>query len=282
MQYHLAWRQTTVQGRRACYGEAGDGPPLVFLHGWGLAHHSYKRALKRLVRDLGVRVLAPALPGFGGTADLPRREFSMTGYADWVRAFLDACGVEDPVFLVGHSFGGGVAIATAHRHTALVRSLVLVNAVGGSKWGLTRQVRDLWDWGVHFPLDMMAKATYRRLLPVFLEDVVANVVRNPRALLKVGNLARTADLSAELADLKARQLPIMVLWGDHDRLVSEHSFRDLCLACGSDGEVIDGSHYWLISDPDAFGQVMTNVVGVATVAIDRAERERRRRRTASR
>ncbi len=67
---HLEWRTTAVCGRPACYGVAGQGPPLVFLHGWGLAQHAYKRALKRLVAH-GLRVFAPGLPGFGGTADLP-------------------------------------------------------------------------------------------------------------------------------------------------------------------------------------------------------------------
>ena len=51
---HLAWQSTTVRGEPALYGVAGDGIPLLFLHGWGLAHHAYKRPLKRLVH-LGCR-----------------------------------------------------------------------------------------------------------------------------------------------------------------------------------------------------------------------------------
>ena len=61
----LTWRQTAVDGRPAFYGEAGNGPPVLFLHGWGLDHKAYKRALSRLV-TAGLRVLAPALPGFRG------------------------------------------------------------------------------------------------------------------------------------------------------------------------------------------------------------------------
>src|SRR3954454_1219287 len=106
---HLVWTRTTVRGRTAMYGVAGDGIPLLFLHGWGLGQHAYKRALKRLVQ-LGCQVYAPALPGFGGTADLPGKELSFEGYARWVGAFLDAVGVHEKVFLVGHSFGGGVSI----------------------------------------------------------------------------------------------------------------------------------------------------------------------------
>ena len=72
---HLVWKRTRVEGRSALYGVAGEGPPVVFVHGWALGSHSYKRALKRLV-GLGLKVFAPALPGFGGTADLPEARFS--------------------------------------------------------------------------------------------------------------------------------------------------------------------------------------------------------------
>ena len=59
---HLVWKRTRVAGRTASYGVAGVGLPVLFLHGWALSQHSYKRALKRLVR-LGCQVFAPALPG---------------------------------------------------------------------------------------------------------------------------------------------------------------------------------------------------------------------------
>ena len=80
---------------------------MVFIHGWALGQHAYKRALKRLVH-LGCRVYAPALPGFGGSAAAARlRRATWPGYAAWADAFLDAVGVDEPVFAIGHSFGGG-------------------------------------------------------------------------------------------------------------------------------------------------------------------------------
>ncbi len=56
----------------AVYGVAGEGPPVLFLHGWALNHRSYRHALRRLARS-GVTVYAPSMPGFGGTAELPGR-----------------------------------------------------------------------------------------------------------------------------------------------------------------------------------------------------------------
>lgn len=268
---HLVWKQTTVEGRPATYGEAGGGLPVLFLHGWGLGQHAYKRSMKRLVQ-LGCRVFAPALPGFGGTAELPKRDFSLAGYARWVDLFLEAVGVDEPVFVIGHSFGGGVSIQFAHDVPVRVRSLVLVNSIGGSTWQSAGSVvrsmaqRPLWDWGLHFPRDILPFPQVARVLPVVLEDALPNLLRNPVNLWKVGNLARSADLTPELEELKRRRLPVVVLWGESDRIIPRASFDALCAAIGSDGEVVTGNHSWLLADPDAFGEVMTNVVEVAQLA----------------
>jgi pimeloyl-ACP methyl ester carboxylesterase len=280
----LVWRRTTVEGRLALYGEAGQGLPVVFLHGWGLGQHAYRRPLKRLVQ-LGCHVWAPALPGFGGTADLPDEQFSLAGYAAWLDEFLRVVDLDEPAVVVGHSFGGGVAIKLAHDVRARVRSLVLVNSIGGSAWAHSGSTvrsmaeRPLWDWGLHFPSDVLLIPRLTRVLPVILQEVVPNVVRNPRALLRVADLARKADLTPELEALKERELPVVVLWGDGDRIIPKPSFDALCRAIGSDGEVVTGNHSWLLADPDAFGEIMTNVVGVAKLArsLEHGKAKRRRR-----
>src|SRR5262249_28125096 len=97
----LDWPQVEVEGSSAAYGVGGDGPPLVFLHGWGLCGRTYRAALKRLIAS-GMRVYAPTLPALevGG----------LNAYATWVDAFCDAVGIDEPVVFVGHSFGGAVAV----------------------------------------------------------------------------------------------------------------------------------------------------------------------------
>ena len=267
----VTWRRTWVDGRPALYGVAGSGGlPVVFLHGWALGSRSYRRSIDRLVA-LGCQAFAPALPGFGGTPDLPSRHFSFAGYADWVDAFLEAVGVEGKVLLMGHSFGGGVAIKTAHRHPNRARTLVLINSVGGSTWESGSRLRaiserPLWDWGLHFPSDVWPLRQATKVLPVILEDMLPNLVRNPVALWRVGQLARRADLTRELEELKDRQLPVVVLWGARDGVVPRSAFDAMCTALGSEGEVIEGSHSWLLADPDQFGEVMTNHVEVAKLA----------------
>ncbi len=259
---HLVWKRTTVDGRTALYGVAGDDMPVLFVHGWALGQHSYKAALKRLVRQ-GCRVFAPALPGFGGTPELPERKLSFAGYAAWLEEFLDAVHVDEPVLLVGHSFGGGVAVQLAHDFPERVRSLVLVNSIGGSA---SLAARPFWDWGLHFPADVLPLPQIRRVLPVIMEDAVPNVIRSPRALLRVGNLARTADLRAELEELRRRGLPVAVLWGRQDQIIPRESFDALCAAIGAQGREVEGNHNWMLADPDTFGEVMTNSVNVAKLA----------------
>lgn len=265
-------RRTFVQDRPAVYSVAGSGMPVVLLHGWALAHHTYRGVIATIAAQ-GCRVIAPAMPGFGGTRDLPAESFSMRGYAQWVADLLDALEVEEPAVVLGHSFGGGVAIRLAFDHRQRVRSLVLVNSVGGSSWKRGKTLRSiaerpLWDWGLHFPSDVWPIRQATRVLPVVMEDFLPNLVRNPRAIVRVANLSRRADLRVELEALRDSGLPISIIWGTRDGIITRESFEALCVASGVEGTVVEGSHSWLLADPKRFGQVITNDVRVAQAARD--------------
>ena len=246
--------------------------PVVLLHGWALAQHTY-RAVIQAIAEQGCFVIAPSMPGFGGTGDLSRDSFSLSGYARWVAGLLDMLEIDEPAVLVGHSFGGGVAIKLAYDMPKRVRSLVLVNSIGGSAWRSGRTLRSiaerpLWDWGLHFPSDVWPVRQATRVLPVIAGDLIPNLMRNPRAIIRVANLARRADLRAELEQLRDRGLPITILWGNRDGVIPRESFEALCVASGVEGTVVEGSHSWLLADPVHFGEVITNDVRVARAARD--------------
>jgi pimeloyl-ACP methyl ester carboxylesterase len=268
---HLVWKSVEVRGRRINYGEAGTGLPVLFMHGWALGQHAYKRALKRLIW-LGCEVYAPALPGFGGSTPLPSEECDIGGYATWADAFLEAVGVDEPVFAIGHSFGGGVAARLAHDFPERVGHLVLINSVGGATWlragAEVRSMaeRPIWDWAVQFPIDLVRARGMVGALRAILEDAVPNLVRDPLGLYRAGMLARRVDLTEELAELRARRLPVLVLWGEGDGIIPRTSFEALCAAVGSDGTVVPGRHSWLLADPDSFGEALTDSVMVARAA----------------
>ncbi|HQZ35243.1 MAG TPA: alpha/beta hydrolase [Ilumatobacteraceae bacterium] len=265
-------RRTFVQGRTASYSIAGEGLPVVLLHGWALAHHTYRNVIGTIAAQ-GCQVIAPAMPGFGGTADLPGKEFSLHGYAQWVADLLDSLDIEEPAVVVGHSFGGGVAVLLAHDFRSRVRSLVLVNSIGGSSWrsgGGLRSIteRPLWDWGLHFPGDVWPVRQATRVLPVVAEDFLPNLFRNPRAIVKVANLARRADVRSELESLRNSGMSISIIWGTRDGIIPRESFEALCIASGVEGTIVEGSHSWLLADPEQFGEVITNDVRVAQAARD--------------
>ena len=265
-------RRTFVQGRAASYSVAGEGLPVVLLHGWALAQHTYRDVIQTIAAQ-GCQVIAPALPGFGGSAELPGKSFSLGGYARWVADLLDSLEIEEPAVVVGHSFGGGVSVRFAHDFRHRVRSLVLVNSIGGSSWrsgGDVRSIteRPMWDWGLHFPGDVWPIRQATRVLPVIAEDLLPNLFRHPRALVKVANLARRADVRTELEALRDSGLSISIIWGTRDGIIPRESFEALCVASGVEGTVVEGSHSWLLADPQQFGEVITNDVRIAQAARD--------------
>lgn len=95
----------------------GPGPPRVLaLHGWGRRGNDFAAALS------GLSGIAPDLPGFGATP-APESVIGAEGYADVVRPLLEL--FAGPPVVVGHSFGGRVAVCLAARFPNMVGSLVL-------------------------------------------------------------------------------------------------------------------------------------------------------------
>ncbi len=259
----MVTHRVDVDGRPAVYASGGRGLPVLFLHGWGLDHRAYQRSLRRLTAR-GCRVIAPSLPGFGGTAALPTEQRTLTGYADWVADFVSAIGVTDPMVVLGHSMGGGVATKFAHDHGEMARYLVVLNSVGdpsaivGNLLNRVFDVRALVDPMVQLTLPNSAGATARLIPRVFFE----NILRDPGAMMAAARVAMAADLGDEMSALAARGLPTLVLWSDHDGVIPLSAFDTFCSTFRADGQVVAGGHSWLLASPDVFGQVLDNIVHV--------------------
>ena len=256
----VEWRTTAVDGRRVHYGVVGAGPLALFLHGWGLRPNAYARAIEAMAAA-GCRVVAPCLPGFGGTQELNPDERTFPGYGAWVGRFCDAVGLDDLALVAGHSMGGGVSTAFVHHRPDRVGSLLLANAIGGPTWALfpnevrTMVQRPFWDWGRHFGKDLLQSPRDLRMLPTLLEDFIPNLFRNPLGMVRTGEFIRRADLVAEVAEIAARGIPVTVAWSDRDGLVPRSAFDDLRHAAGVEGVVVEGSHAWLIAEPAVFGEL---------------------------
>jgi pimeloyl-ACP methyl ester carboxylesterase/predicted amino acid-binding ACT domain protein len=251
----LQWQRTTVDGRPAEYGAGGSGPPVIFLHGWGVGSHAYQRAMKRLI-SRGCRVYAPSLPSFGATADLPWRASSLDDYGRWVVSFMEAAGITGPAMVIGHSFGGGVAIKLAKLRPDLVSYLVLLNAVGGVG------SRPLWSWVGGFLRELWPAPQAFGTVYLVGSGVGLNLVRNPIGVLRTAQLARTAELRTEAAEVRALGVPVLVLTSEGDTVIPRAAFETLCAAIGSEGRVVSGKHSWLLADPDSFSAALGALIDV--------------------
>jgi pimeloyl-ACP methyl ester carboxylesterase len=114
-------RRVHALGIETLYLEAGEGPPVVLLHGLGATNASMLPTLAELSHDH--RVLAPDLPGFGGSGK-PIRAYDPTFFARWLAAFLSAVGVER-AHVIGNSMGGRAAIEVALAYPERVDRVVL-------------------------------------------------------------------------------------------------------------------------------------------------------------
>jgi pimeloyl-ACP methyl ester carboxylesterase len=113
----------TIDGRRIHCEIRGDGPPILFVHGFPLSGRLWRAVVAGLEDDY--RCIVPDLRGHGASEPTPSA--TMAGYADDLAQLLDALGVGGPVTVVGMSMGGYVAFEFCRRHPDRVRALVLAN-----------------------------------------------------------------------------------------------------------------------------------------------------------
>ena len=156
----MTGRTITLGGGRAVWlAEAGDGPPLVYLHGIADVHGAafgllpFHRALARRRR-----VVAPAHPGCAETAE----DESIETIDDVVFHYLEVLDALDldSFALAGACIGGWIAAEIAVRHPERVRALSLIGATGLFVSGAP--IADVF-WETH-PSDGVSLAPLRRLL----------------------------------------------------------------------------------------------------------------------
>lgn len=112
-----------LNGRAVDYVESGEGPCIVFVPG-SFSSTAAWRPVCEYLKDF--RTVTTSLPGCGGSAPFERNDISSDDYAEVIEAVI--AHTKSPVHLVGHSWGGTVAIAIALRAKAALVSLTLIEA----------------------------------------------------------------------------------------------------------------------------------------------------------
>ncbi len=90
-------------------------------------------------------------------------------------------------------------------------------------------------------------------------------------MVRTGEFIRKADLVAEVREIAARGIPVTIAWSDRDGLVPRSAFDDLRRAAGVEGVVVEGSHAWLISAPDRFGELAISALVDARTSAERGD-----------
>lgn len=119
--------QTEIAGLRVAFERAGEGPPLVLLHGALGDSRDWRRQLDGLSDEFAV--VAWDAPGCGQSSD-PPEAFGESDFADCLAGFIGALGLTRP-HVLGHSFGGVLALALYRRHPSVPKTLLLAATYAG-------------------------------------------------------------------------------------------------------------------------------------------------------
>ncbi len=232
-------RKTAVQETTIAWGEMGDGPPLVLLHGLMDTHRTWRRVAHLLARRY--RVLMPDLPG-NGYSGRPDASYTLTWHAQVVAEWMAAIGVEK-AGVCGHSYGGGVAQWMILEQRARLDRLALVSA-----GGLGRQVamgmrlaslpflgRKLTPLALRYGLPRIMKyisSNFGHMEPEeqkrFIE--MRRIPGTDRAFQRTlegvvnvfGQHMQTTQRSGEVDDIP----PIALFWGERDPAIPIRHGRD--------------------------------------------------------
>ncbi len=228
-------RQLAVDGVMAQVLTAGEGTPLVLLHGDGDSPAVWQWVLPAVAREY--RVFAPSLPGHADT-DKPRLKYSREYMTQFIRRFLDALAL-DPCILVGHSIGGLVALRLALDDPDRFPALVLLDSTGlgrevspllaleslpwagefaiaaarspfgGSLRAMSRLSQLFWRPD-RAPAGWLAEQRRLALLPGFLDASIA---------AKRAMLGPWGQREVLLDELHRLPMPTLVVWGANDAVV---------------------------------------------------------------
>jgi len=149
-------------GHRTHILEQGIGHPLVLLHGSGpgvSARSNWADVIPEFARNF--RVIAPDIAGFGYTQSPDRQAYNIKVWVAHYVGILDALGIEK-ASVVGNSFGGALALATALSNAHRVDKLILLGTPAGD-FEMTEGLKSSWRYEP-------SKEAMRRVLSLFPYD----------------------------------------------------------------------------------------------------------------
>lgn len=247
----------TIHGHRRAYAlggqEIGTAPVLLLLHGLACDRHTWDPVWDQLAQRY--TLLAPDMLGHGESAK-PRGDYSPGGYANGMRDLCTVLGI-DRVTVVGHSFGGAVAMQFAYQYPERTERLMLVDP-GGLGPEVTLVIRALGLPGYDVILRLLTLPGIRQLN-----------ARALRMLRSVGgaetrDLGEIADILESFQDAGKRYAVHKLVTGVIDWRGQNVTMRDraylteampLCVVWGAEDRVLPVAHAHAVRELAPFAQV---------------------------
>lgn len=205
-------KKTTIQGLKIHYIKKGKKDPLVILHGWGGSSNSWSKIIDSLSEKY--TVICPDLPGFGKSDD-PKRAWNINEYSDFILNFLDKLKIND-FYLLGHSFGGGIAIKITAKKPQLIKKLILCDAaIVRAKERLT-------------PRQKIVKLGAKIVKPLKNNKIIESIkplayrLAGTKDYFSANNLMKETFKKVRREDLRAFasyiKKPTLIIWGENDKI----------------------------------------------------------------
>ena len=266
--------EVVAAGIRTNYHVAGEGTPILMLHGSGAgvsAYANWRLNLPSLSQHF--KVFAPDMVGFGFTERPAGVKYSLAQWVTHALGFLDALDLAQ-VHVVGNSFGGGLALALATRAPTRVGRLVLMGSAGTSfeltpgldaAWGYTpsienmRKLLDLFAYDRNLVTDDFARLRYEASIRPGFQESFSQMFPAPRQ--------RWIEALAT-PDEALRALPheTLLIHGREDRILPlSSSLRLLELIPQAELHVFGRCGHWTqIEHTARFNQLVLNFFGPRT------------------
>jgi pimeloyl-ACP methyl ester carboxylesterase len=222
------------QGVRINYYEAGQGPPVILLHGFGASAYSWRFLGPALAKDH--RVLTIDLKGFGLSAKPEDGKYAISDQADMVAEFIRARDLHDLV-VIGHSMGGGVTLMTyfkvREQDPARIKKLVLIDSAGYPQkmpWFIwLAKAPVLGSVGGKLVSPRFATAQVLRKCYYNKDKITDEQIDTyayygslpgaREALVQTAQQIVPEDIEAVTARYKTISVPVLIIWGAEDEVV---------------------------------------------------------------
>ncbi|MDP2820908.1 MAG: alpha/beta hydrolase [bacterium] len=183
---------------------------FLILHGWGSKSERWEE-IGNLLSNLGFRIIIPDLPGFGESSNLAT-PWSLDNFVDLIDKFTEFLKI-DKFYLLGHSFGGSLAIKSSLRFPYKIEKMFLVASSGIRKKTLKKKI-------LFFSSKIFKIFSFLPFYQFFRKAFYKFIIRKTDYVNIKDSVVKETFLKITKEDLTGLlefiNLPTIIIWGNKD------------------------------------------------------------------